>query len=236
LLLLLGRHFDNTTDGLVYGSATGLGFAMTENFFYFLDPYHAGDYEAWKSLVMVRVLFSALMHCTASAALGAVLGRYRFRSVVQQWVLAPLLGLLIAISIHAAFNGLLMATVETGDEVYGMAALVLVPALVVLLFMVIQFSLAAEHQVIKRELLEEARAGVLPFEHAAIIPYVRRRRGDHWLPPGVDKDAYVKAATLLAFRRHQARLRGHATGSANPEIHALRLELFAMLGPDGFER
>ena len=33
--IVRSRHFDNTTDGFVYGAAAGLGFAMTENFMYF---------------------------------------------------------------------------------------------------------------------------------------------------------------------------------------------------------
>ena len=44
-LLLLSRHFDNTTDGLIYGAAVGLGFAMTENFLYFRKFQLAGDSE-----------------------------------------------------------------------------------------------------------------------------------------------------------------------------------------------
>jgi len=32
-----GFEIDNITDGLVYGGAIGLGFGMTENFFYFLS-------------------------------------------------------------------------------------------------------------------------------------------------------------------------------------------------------
>ena len=32
LFLLRFRQFDNVTDGLVYGAASGLGFGMTENF------------------------------------------------------------------------------------------------------------------------------------------------------------------------------------------------------------
>ena len=41
-LMVANKKFDNITDGIVYGGAIGLGFGMTENFFYFvfeIKPY-----------------------------------------------------------------------------------------------------------------------------------------------------------------------------------------------------
>jgi len=227
--LLVGKNFDNTTDGLVYGAAVGLGFAMTENFFYFLGPYSAGDVEAWTQLVVIRGLFSALMHASASATLGATLGYFRYRNNFLQWVGAPALGLAVAICIHAAFNNLLTLTVRTGDEQWSVLALAIVPVIVAVLFAVTQLALFAEHKMIQRELEHEAYAGVLPYSHALIIPFAGKRKKDGWLPPNLDKAEYIKTATLLAFRRHQARLRGTDTGSKNREIHALRMKLTGML-------
>src|SRR5690606_36679790 len=126
-LLLTGRNFDNTTDGLVYGAATGLGFAMTENFLYLMGPYQAGDVEGWTQLVLIRGSFTALMHCAASATLGAVLGRYRYQSTTRQWVLAPLLGLRLAMLLHSALYLLVTLTAETGAAWYGLTALGIVP-------------------------------------------------------------------------------------------------------------
>ena len=228
-LLLTGRNFDNTTDGLVYGAATGLGFAMTENFFYFLEPVRAGDVEAWQDLVMIRGSFTALMHCAASATFGALLGRFRYRGTVLQWVVAPLLGFAISAGIHALFNGLLVATAESGDEVYSMAALGVVPVVGLCLFAITQITLHLEHKMIQSELEAEARGGVLPVEHARIIPFFTKRKKSGWLPGTIDREKYVKTATILAFRRHQARLRGRPTNSQNPEIHKLRMELHQML-------
>lgn len=232
-ILLLGRNFDNTTDGLVYGAATGLGFAMTENFFYFLEPSQSGDVETFEQLVFIRGLFTALMHCAASATFGAVLGRFRFRGFPRQWIVAPLVGYGLAVLIHGAFNGLLSATVTTGEETYSMAALAIVPVVGLVLFAITQMALHAEHKMIQRELEAEARHGVLPVEHARIIPFHLKRRRSDWLSPAIDKETYVKAATILAFRRHQARLQGKATGSQNAEIHRLRVQINNLLAEAG---
>ncbi|MDX9721825.1 MAG: PrsW family intramembrane metalloprotease [Myxococcota bacterium] len=229
LLLLLGKNFDNTTDGLIYGSAAGLGFAMTENFFYFLEPLQRGDMDVWLELVLIRGAFTALMHCCASAALGAMLGAFRYRGFVLQWLVAPFLGLAIAIAIHATFNGLLVLAVSSGSEHYAHFALALVPILVIALLIVTKLSLLREQRLIRRELADEVHAGVLLPEHASIIPDAKRRKQPHWLPPHVDRAEYVKTATLLAFRRHQARLRKLPTGSQNPEIHALRMRLYSLV-------
>ena len=50
LALYRSREFDNATDGFVYGAAAGLGFGMTENFFYFGGPKEFVEIlEAWRA-------------------------------------------------------------------------------------------------------------------------------------------------------------------------------------------
>ena len=71
-LTISSRKFDNMTDGIVYGGAIGLGFGMTENFLYFIA--NAGSFTTWVSLVIIRTLFTAVMHCVSTATLGAFLG------------------------------------------------------------------------------------------------------------------------------------------------------------------
>ena len=230
LILLLGREFDNTTDGLVYGAAAGLGFAMTENFFYFLDPYQAGDVDRWAQMIMIRASFSALLHCSASALFGAMLGRFRFHGFFKQWVVAPILGYLFAASLHAFFNGMLVYSSFAGEESFSFFSFGAVILVGVVLTIITQLALMTEHRMMKKELMEEANNGVLPAEHASIIPYWSKRRRKNWLPKHVDRDSYIETATELAFRRHQARLKKLPDNSQNSEIHRLRLKLNQILG------
>src|SRR5207244_13125393 len=84
-LLLASRYFDNTTDGLIYGAAAGLGFGMTENFLYFVQADQIGDADHWQKVVILRSAFSCLMHCASTATFGAIVGRVGYRGTGQTW-------------------------------------------------------------------------------------------------------------------------------------------------------
>jgi RsiW-degrading membrane proteinase PrsW (M82 family) len=207
-ILLFSRHFDNTTDGLIYGAATGLGFAMTENFLYFSQYFEPGT-EDWVMLVITRSAFTALMHCAASAVVGGFMGHFRYRSPEKQWIVGPGIGLAIAISIHAFFNGVLVVSDAINNEDGQYLALGIVPLLAIGLFVATQWSLSKEHKILVEELLDEAQKGLMPKAHAKIVPYHRLRRKSDWLSdyPTINKARYVELTTLLAFRKRQLQRR-----------------------------
>ncbi len=76
-LMVQNKKFDNITDGIVYGGAIGLGFGMTENLMYFIA--NSSSMGTWIFVVIVRTLFSAVMHCVATGTLGAFLGYAKFK-------------------------------------------------------------------------------------------------------------------------------------------------------------
>ena len=234
LFLLSSKNFDNTTDGLLYGAVAGLGFAATENFLYFLNAYDAGGEQLWWQLVFVRGLFTALMHSSATATLGAFLGWARYRRTADKRK-AFSVGLLLAIGIHAAFNSAVVYADINGTTSFRLAALGLVPLLGLVLFFVTQRSLHGEHRIIVAELREEAERGRIPAEHAEILPFWRRRRRGDWLPKEVDKRAYIKAATKLAFRKHQTRLSPLPSPRLTKDIGNLRREIATHLAAGGIE-
>jgi RsiW-degrading membrane proteinase PrsW (M82 family) len=108
-LSLFSRHseFDDALDGLLYGFAIGLGFAMYENWFYFLasvDPILTGI-DTWISIILYRSVFNTLAHGCFVAFAGLILGylksRERYRPIYQ-FGLIP--GLFLAILMHMVFN------------------------------------------------------------------------------------------------------------------------------------
>lgn len=230
LLLLLTRHFDNTTDGLIYGAASGLGFAMTENFLYFLQADQTGGIEAWQLVVVLRSLFSALMHCAASASFGAILGRFRYRGGVSQWLIAPLLGLAIAMSMHGAFNSALVYSERSGADHLAFVGLGLIPIAAIVLFTITMVSLGREHRMLAAQLRDEAAQGLIPAAHADILPFHRRRWRRGWLDPRIDKKRYIQCATLLAFRKWQLGLPTGRRVELARELGRLRAEVRAVLG------
>jgi protease PrsW len=208
LLIARSRHFDGATDGFVYGAAAGFGFAMSENFVYFATSAFEGSVGAWIGIVVVRTLFTAVMHGSATALVGAALGYARFRPWSTRLVVVPV-GLLLAMTVHGLWNGPLALdeVLGTGGAV-GLLAYVLFPVEFLALFGLYQVCLYGESVMIERELTAEAAAhGTLPSAHAPQLgSWLARFRARSWLPEGVDPKAYIEAATMLAFRRNQCRL------------------------------
>ena len=224
------RSFDNTTDGFVYGATAGLGFGMTENFFYFSSVGASGDMMVWLQTVVIRTLYSALMHAGATSCVGAALGWARLRGNRMLWLTLPL-GFGVAMGMHALWNGLL-----TWDQVAQMNGqltvvnLMVFPLEFLVLVLVFQVCLHLEKRTLREELAEEAVMGTLPAAHVAALVSFMRRGTRGWLPRGVPHHPYVNVATTLAFRRAQARrARPDQRAWYERELSRLRQELSGLL-------
>ena len=218
------KNFDNITDGVVYGMAIGLGFGMTENFVYF---FQAETAEKWVQRVMIRTLFTALMHAMATGTFGVGIGlsKYRFRRLR---VPISLLSMAVAILLHRSWN--LLYNPDEGTEGIAMVMMGLSLAIILL---VMQVSLYTENQIILRELLAEARSGLLPQVHLNYLPYSSKRKILGWLSPAIDRKRYVSLATRLAFRKFQSRYaRGAEQDQLAEEIASLRSDIRLILSTD----
>ncbi|MEQ1500739.1 MAG: PrsW family intramembrane metalloprotease [Myxococcota bacterium] len=229
--VIWNRHFDNMTDGFVYGAAAGLGFGMTENLMYFVSL--SNDMSTWGSTVVVRTFYSAIMHATATAVVGASLGFARFRGCATLGAIG-LGGLGLAMVVHGLWNGLITVGEVTGGDLPFMLDLALFPVEVIAVFLVFQVCLWDESVTIRRELLEEADQGRIPREHADILSSWLRRLLSGWVPAGVDHALYVQTATSLAMRKRQVRQMGPlAPEFYRDEVDRLRrqVELLLRVGP-----
>jgi RsiW-degrading membrane proteinase PrsW (M82 family) len=188
------RKFDNMTDGLVYGGAIGLGFGMTENFLYFIS--NAKVFEAWVAIVIIRTLFTAVMHCVSTATFGAFLGYAKFKNIFYKLTF-PLIGLALAMFIHFSWN--LMISFEK-TELLGFVFLIITILIFIVLFSI---SLSNDKKIIYNELLEEAENGIIPMNHLNILNSPGRNKFG-WIDENIRK-LYVNAATTLAFRKMQLR-------------------------------
>jgi RsiW-degrading membrane proteinase PrsW (M82 family) len=90
----LSHEFDERIDGIIYGTAAGLGFATMLNIHYVTD--HAG---VDLSVGVVRIAVTALAHASFAGISGYFLGRAKFEKEPVWWL--PL-GVIIA----AVLNGL----------------------------------------------------------------------------------------------------------------------------------
>lgn len=200
LITIASRKFDNITDGIVYGGAIGLGFGMTENFLYFVS--NSENIAGWIAIVIVRTLFSAVMHCVATATLGAFLGYSKFMNKSKRLLFA-FIGLFLAILIHASWNSSVsfQSTAPLGFLFLFITILIFIG--------VFAFSVTREKRIIYNELTEEVKNGLIPATHLVILSSsVRENSG--WIPENIRKE-YIKSATTLAFRKLQSR---NSTGSS----------------------
>lgn len=223
LAIVFSRHFDNTTDGFVYGAACGLGFGVTENFMYFWSVGATGDMDAYVGTVVVRTLYSAMMHAAASSCVGAALGFAKFRGTFVKMTV-PLIGLGVAMGIHALWNGLLTAEGFVGaGGLLAVLNFLLFPLEFLTLFLIFQGCLWSERTTIREEL-----AGEVPDAHVPYLASYLARNKKSWLPAGVPHDDYIVAATNLAFRKHQAK-NARNKRYYEQEVDKLRAEVKGLL-------
>ncbi len=231
LIILFSLQFDNATDGFVYGAASGLGFAMTENFLYFSQS--VGNLEGWIIIVVLRTLFTGIMHMITCAIFGAAVGYVKYNKSKAKKLLIPLLGLGIGMAIHSIWN--ITAVWQSRDPnsyplVWGILLLFIALTTIVVLFLL---SLSHERKVIIKYLTAEAETGLLPKEHIYFISNFMKRNRQGWIHPSIRK-RYIDAAVHLAFRQDQLEQAGNPKkiGLLKQDIEKLRGEIKKLLGKE----
>ena len=194
LIIAMSKRFDGIVDGVVYGGAIGLGFGMTENFMYFLS--YGTTPASWLFIVVIRTLFSAVMHCMSTATLGAFIGYAKFKGIGWKMLLVPM-GYAVAVFLHFAWN----ASVSFEDTtLLGFLFLIMY---FVAIFAIFQIAIYMEGKTIHRELEDESINGVIPSEHLLHLPFVTKRNKKGWLHTSINQKEYVKTSIVLALRKSQ---------------------------------
>jgi len=192
LITITNKKFDNITDGFVYGGAIGLGFGMTENFLYFIT--YGDTLVNWITIVIIRTLFSAVMHCVATATFGAFLAYGKFKKPSLK-IFFTLSGLFIAMFIHLAWN------FSVSFEQTTLIGFLFMLFTIIIFISVFAVSILSERKIIYIELLGEVETGLIPLEHLHILNSAKRNRFG-WVDESIRK-LYINAATTLAFRKMQ---------------------------------
>ena len=97
-------EIDSPLDGIIYGAMVGMGFAMVENVYYFVETFNQGGVEAWRVNIVLRAVVFGLNHALFSsfAGLGIAIARLSTNRTVQ--ILAPLAGWATAVFLHFLHN------------------------------------------------------------------------------------------------------------------------------------
>ncbi len=104
VVLFFATEVDSLLDGIIYGALVGIGFALTENFLYFLQSAMEDSRLQFLALTAMRGVVFGLNHAWYSALVGiaAALALLRFSGIRRWMVLAA--GLLAAMWAHALHN------------------------------------------------------------------------------------------------------------------------------------
>ena len=230
LVVVMSKEFDNPTDGLVYGTACGLGFAATENLVYAMAGANGPALQDGLMMVLLRTAMAAGIHAVSSATFGGCLGfAYLSRNRTQRaiWVLIGLIG---AAAIHSGWNVMLLRLVSVDDPGFTARWFVAVPALYALYLAALFVFLRSEQRILGRELAEEVELDVVPAWVLDVIPYYRRRIRSEWWPSRRERTVLARLLTRLAFRKHAVkRLPEEESQLAGLEIVRLRQRIRAML-------
>jgi RsiW-degrading membrane proteinase PrsW (M82 family) len=208
LLLFVWKRdeFDDVTDGIIYATMVGLGFAMTENIQYYGRALATQGGGTAATVFFLRGILGPFAHPLYTSMTGIGFGFARESNRKQVKVLAPIAGLLAAILFHGIWN----LSASYGAVFFAAYFLVMVPAVIGVLLIAI-FSLRREARMIRAQLEQVVAWGVLSAEDVNIVTSVPRRlqassnalfRGGYrqW----VERRRFHALATELAFHSWRA--------------------------------
>ncbi len=127
--ILWRRAVDEPSDYVIYMLTVALGFAAAENMLFLLAPLTNGHFASGIVTGDLRFLGSTMLHVIASSAVGFALALSVTRSGARRVGILTL-GLILAVSLHTAFNVLI---IQSGDST-ALTAFFLVWSLAVVFF------------------------------------------------------------------------------------------------------
>ncbi len=220
LLLLWWRRaeLDGILDGIVYAGMVGIGFAFIENILYLAAAYNGtdgmgpGGTQAITGVFVIRCLFSPFAHPLFTTFLGIGVGLAVTTRRTSLRILGPLVGYLLAVGAHAAWNGSTLWGIKGFVGVY---FALMVPAFIGLICFAI-WRRRSERKMLTTALIDASQRGLIPATDIGWLVDLRaRRRSRQFARQFGGKRGetamrdYQQAAIELGFLHHRF-LRGTA--------------------------
>lgn len=224
LIFIAFRHeFDSVLDGIVYAGITALGFAATENVLYlYFQGYAEGGVISLIILFVLRVILGGWGHAVYTAFFGIGLAVARLSDNRAIRLLAPPLGLLVAIALHALHNGMATIAVAVAGGVGLLATLLTDWVTWGVALCIIVWEIRRERRWAATYLQEEVADGLISQAqyNRACSFWGRVRAG----AGGRAAQRFYQVCAELAQKKHQFKLRGDERGN-QARIDGLRGEL-----------
>ncbi len=223
------RHeIDSPLDGIIYGAMVGMGFAMVENVFYFVDTFNTGGTEAWGINVLLRAVIFGLNHALFSSMIGLAIAVTRMSGNTAVRVIAPILGWMAAVFLHFLHN----ASVSFGNLLC-FVALASDWAGVWIIIGIIIWALIQEQRWIKQYLAEEMELGTLtPAQYRVACSSPRRVSHNVSILLSRGLFTHLKAVhfyhrcSKLAYQKHHQTL--YHDAQSETRIEQLRIEIMEL--------
>jgi RsiW-degrading membrane proteinase PrsW (M82 family) len=225
-------EFDGVIDGIVYAAMSGLGFAMTENVQYYGNEVYKHGTQGLTLIFILRGVLMPFSHPLFTSLTGIGLGLARQSRNTAVKLIAPVLGLMAAMSMHSIWNG--SGAIFGGLAFFATYILIMIPAFFILL-VVIFLALRREGQIVREYLIADFQAGLLTPQEFSRLCSVTGRMGTsfdaltrggfgHWRAAR----QFNQTASELAFHRSRV-ARGISSQDALERETAYRLALIELL-------
>ena len=97
------KYYDEPIDAMIYIITVALGFATIENMLFILGPLESGEISQSIVTGSMRFIGATLVHTVSSAVIGFFLGYAFYKNMLAKFIYA-VIGLAVAIALHASFN------------------------------------------------------------------------------------------------------------------------------------
>ncbi|GCE13337.1 PrsW family glutamic-type intramembrane protease [Tengunoibacter tsumagoiensis] len=178
LFFLIRDEFDNITDGIVYGALIGAGFAMVENFYYFVQ-----SPKLILFLFVGRIVLGWLCHSTFTVCFGIALGYVRHTRLRWKHIAIPLVGFLAAIGLHTIFDFINQFANDLATASPDNATIMLISTIavianyippfctqIVILYFLLK-SLSHEVYILREFLASEVSRGIITVDEYALLQH-----------------------------------------------------------------
>lgn len=223
-------EFDGVIDGVVYASLSALGFAMSENILYYGKAAAMGGGAGLTATFILRGFFAPFSHPLFTSLTGIGLGLARQSNNLAIKIIAPIIGLSMAMLMHSFWNG---SAVFGGGAAFILTyILVMVPAFFFMLI-VISLALRREGQVVREFLVIDVQRGFFTAEEYKQLGSIIGRMGssfsalsDNGYKGWRARMRFNQLASELAFHRNRA---ARGVYSADQDVQALEAAYLAAL-------
>ncbi len=203
IYLFFRREFDGVLDGLIYGALVGFGFAMTENFFYFIGAFDEGGFASLSMIIVLRSVIFGLNHALYTGLTGMGFGLARDSGSRLGQRFWPLFGLFMAILVHGLHN--LGASLTEVNGLAFLLSLALAAFGFGLILVSYFLSLKREQQLIRQELVGEVGTLLTERDYHILSGQVAgKSRRDY----SGEQKQLVNLYAKLAFSKHRLTLNG----------------------------